>query len=258
MYLWDASIGKTVKVPASDVTGLFVGHPMVKFYAGFGYDENRDDYKVLRVAYLDSVHATVEVFSVREFSWRKLVMAPHSDILSNILWAGSMCTFVNGVGYWGAFGFEMKDRFFILGFVFGREGFKKIRLPEECIDGREMRYQSLWVFKGLLALSVLHFAEFDSNCTRQYIWVRMVLEGVKKPQWVRLFNIDLEGAPRRPVASLMNGNVLLLGEGDGDHVLYDPELEQVKSLDIFDVDSVVPYVESLVSFDRLLPSWCST
>lgn len=252
MYLWNVSTGETVKIPPSDITHLFMGDPMVKFYAGLGFDERGDDYNILRVVYLDSDNPTMEMFSVREFCWRKLVS--HSDILSNILWASSMCTFVNGVGYWGAFKREMKDRFFILGFKFRKERFGQIRLPEDCVDGREMRYQSLWVHKGLLALSVLHFGEFHSNCARHYIWVRMVVEDLKKPQWVRLFNIDLEGPPRRPVASLMKGEVLLLGEGDGDHVLYDPELEEVKSLDIFDVDYVVPYVESLISINQLLPS----
>lgn len=47
--------------------------------------------------------------------------------------------------------------------------------------------------------------------------------------------------------------MLLLGEIDGEHALYDPVNDEVKRVDIFDVDAVVSYAESLVSFSKLMP-----
>lgn len=242
-----------MKIPVSEITGLFSGLPTVSSCSGFGYDEVGDDYKVLRVVYTDSVRVTTEVYSLRENSWRGLVS--QSGISSNTLWASSVCTFLRGVGHWGAYRKESKDRFFILGFDFGGECFKKISLPVQCVDGGEMRYHSLWAYKELLAISVLRFGEFESRVTRHYIWVLMARESSSRQCWVKLFNIDLEGGPRRPVTALSNGELLMCGECEGDYVLYDHQQEEVKSLDdIFDVDAVVPCVESLVSLNQLMPS----
>lgn len=249
LFLWNPSTSESLRVPSSRITGLFSGAPMVKFYCGFGFSGG--DYKVVRV--LDSVHPTAEIYSLRENNWRRLGLVFGSGISSNILWASLGCTFVDGVGYWGAFRRERKDRFFVLGFDFEGERFKKFKVPVECVDGREMRYHSLWVYKGLLAMSVLRFGEFDSNVSRHYIWVMMVEEGFNKQHWCRLFNIDLEGGPRKPMVTLGTGELLLLGEDDGEHALYDPDLEEVNRVNIFDVDAVVTYVESLVSFRQLMP-----
>ncbi|KNA10756.1 hypothetical protein SOVF_141410 [Spinacia oleracea] len=247
LFLWNPSTSESLKVPSSTITGLFSGPPMVKFYCGFGFGDG--DYKVIRV--LDSVQLIAEVYSLRENCWRKI---SGSDISSNILWASSTCTFVDGVGYWGAYRRERKDKFFVLGFDFETERFEKIKTPIECVDGDEMRYHSLWVYRGMLAISVLRFGEFESRVTRHYIWVMMGDEGLddKHKNWCRLFNIDLEGGPRKPMATLGNGEVLLLGEDDGEHALYDPESEQVRRVDVFDVDAVASYVESLVSFGMLI------
>lgn len=251
LFLWNPSTSESVKIPSSEITGLFSGPPMVKFYCGFGTGLYCEDYKVVRIVYPHSDHAIVEVYSLRENCWRRLDLISRSGILSNILWASLSCTFVDGVGHWGAFRRERKDKFFVLGFDFGTECFKKIKVPVECVDGREMRYHSLWVYKGSLAISVLRFGEFESKITRHYIWVMM-----NENNWFKLFNIDLVGGPRRPIATLGNGELLLLGYGDdGEHALYDPELEEVKwvMVDISDVNAAVSYVESLVSLSQLMP-----
>ena len=209
----------------------------MKFYCGLGF--GCEDYKVVRVVYLDVAHCTVEIYSLRENCWKCLGMDFCSGILSNTLWANSTCTFVNGVGYWGCHSNERKDRFFVLEFDFEKECFKGMEVPVECVTGGEMRYQSLWVYHGLLAISVLRFGEFDSSITRHYIWGMKVDKDSGTYQWNKLFNIDLEGGPRRPMVTLKGGELLLLGEVYGEHTLYDPESEEIKRIDIFDVEAVV-------------------
>ncbi|KAL2931427.1 hypothetical protein RDABS01_036837 [Bienertia sinuspersici] len=248
MFLWNPSTSESFKIPNSEITGLFSVPPMVTFYSGFGF--SCEDYKVVRVVYLDAVNPTTEVFSLRRNSWKDVSSISRSRISSNILWASSACTFVDGVGYWGAFKSETKLDFFLLGFDFEKESFRKIRIPQECIDGREMKYHSLWVYHEMLAISVLRFGEFDSKLARHYIWAMKDGEGLNSQLWYNLCYIDLEGGPRKPILTLGNGELLLLGEDDGEHALYDPVMEEVKIVDIFDVDTVVSYSESLVSFSQ--------
>ncbi|KAK9706412.1 hypothetical protein RND81_07G122500 [Saponaria officinalis] len=253
MYIWNPATCESVRVPKSDFTGLFNGPPMVKFYSGFGYDKSNVDYKVVRVVYMNSVRTMCEVYSIRRNCWK--ILNSGSGISSNTLWASEMCTYVDGIGYWGVYKRESKDKFFVLGFNFGEESFKKIKVPELCVDGREKKYHSLWEFRGVLALSVLHFGGFESSLTRLYIWVFRQcgeIEGFGQC-WSTMFNIDLECGPRRPVVSLRSGELVLLGEDDGEHILYDPLSGQVEKLSICDVDHAVLHVDSLVSPSTLLP-----
>ncbi|KAH9611731.1 hypothetical protein KSS87_004690 [Heliosperma pusillum] len=252
MYVWNPSTCEIVKLPNSEDSGLFNGPPMVKFYSGFGLgiDDSGLDYKVVRVVYTGSVNAMCEVYSIRENCWKNLGFG--LGISSNTLWASEMCTFVDGVGYWGVYKKESKDKFLVLGFDFCEEGFKKIEVPEVCVDGRERKFHSLWEHRGNLALSVLHFGGFESGSSRIYIWVLSDF-GEFEQCWSSLFNIDLECGPRRPILSLESGEVVLLGEDDDEHVLYDPVGGLVKRVSVCDVDHVVVYVESLVLLSSLLP-----
>ncbi|KAL9243506.1 hypothetical protein vseg_017383 [Gypsophila vaccaria] len=253
MYIWNPLTNESVRVPKSDATGLLNGPPMVKFYSGLGYEKTSGDYKVVRIVYLNSARTLCEVYSLKRNSWN--VLSSGSGISSNTLWASEMCTFVDGVGYWGVYERESKDRFYVLGFDFCDEVFSKIKVPEFCVDGREKKYHSLWDYRGVLALTAMHFGGFESSLTRLYIWLFGQCgesEGFRQ-FGTSMFNIDLECGPRRPVASLWSGVLVLLGEDDGEHVLYEPNSGQVEKLSITDVDHAVICVDSLVSLRSLLP-----
>ncbi|XP_074270139.1 F-box/kelch-repeat protein At3g06240-like isoform X2 [Silene latifolia] len=257
-YIWNPSTSESVKLPNSEVSGLFNGPPMVKFYSGFGVGSGIEnvglDYKVVRVVYTGSGNAMCEVYSIRGNCWKKLPFGLANS--SNTLWASEMCTFVDGVGYWGVYKRERKDNFSVLGFDFSKERFKNIKVPEVCVDGGERKFHSLWEYRGDLALSVLHFGGFETGSSRIYIWVFTQRGGLCEDFeqcWSTVFNIDLECGPRRPVVSLDSREVVLLGEDDDEHVLYDSVNGHVKMVSVCDVDHVVVYVESLVSLRSLLP-----
>ncbi|GMH15783.1 hypothetical protein Nepgr_017624 [Nepenthes gracilis] len=240
LYLWNPSIGKSKCVLQSDY------NPNINFYLGFGYHEQMDDYKIVKISYpISGRFGDVEVFSLKTNSWRRKIVGNGGGSLSNMLWATSTSTFVNGACHWGVYTRENKARFCILAYDLHGNTCQRLVPPENCVDGRELRFSSLWVYMGLLSISVLHFGGFDSATSTHDIWVMTDYAAVHS--WAKVLTIDLDGGPRRPVLMGRNGEVLMLGDGDDDHVIYEPQKEeQVKSLGIIDVEAIAPYMESLV------------
>ncbi|KAI8572530.1 hypothetical protein RHMOL_Rhmol01G0206600 [Rhododendron molle] len=91
-YIWNPSTRETHALSA------FGKEFVVGTSFGFGYDSPNDDYKVVRVAFVEGRHE-VEVYSLRKDSWRRIGDFPSQLITNYFVEAGKL---VNGSIHWAA------------------------------------------------------------------------------------------------------------------------------------------------------------
>ncbi|CAL5391020.1 unnamed protein product [Camellia sinensis] len=233
-FLWNPSIRRFLTLPES---GYSVTDSDLQFVFGFGFDRISNDYKVVKIGYLNektrgSVLCKMELYALSMLSWRPICVVDFRFELSINTWS----VFVNGAVHWVAFDPAKEHGFGILivAFDMGNEVFREISLPNYQPDGRlhtstavAVLGESLAVIdcaSGLVAPSPL-MCNF-------HIWV-MEEYGV--------------------LGFRKNGNVLI----DDDELLsYDPQSHQIKNLGVYGNSfNVYTYMESLVALDGADGVW---
>jgi hypothetical protein len=130
--LWNPSIRKSVSIPRPNVT--FTSHGSFVHSLGFGFDSISNDYKLVRVVYLqdcsfdfDEVPPMVEVYTMRRGCWRMI-----TNDLKYVLREQSACAFLNGACHWIGYNSLERDepRHATVAFNLGDEVFVQMTVPD--------------------------------------------------------------------------------------------------------------------------------
>ncbi|KAH8520101.1 hypothetical protein H0E87_001531 [Populus deltoides] len=130
--LWNPSIRKTVSIPRPNVT--FTSHGSFVHSLGFGFDSISNDYKLVRVVYLqdcsfdfDEVPPMVEVYTMRRGCWRMI-----TNDLKYVIREQSACAFLNGACHWIGYNSLERDepRHATVAFNLGDEVFVQMTVPD--------------------------------------------------------------------------------------------------------------------------------
>ncbi|GMP53689.1 hypothetical protein CsSME_00019084 [Camellia sinensis var. sinensis] len=214
----------------SDVgQGVTVTDSDLQFVFGFGFDRISNDYKVVKIGYLNdlktrgSVLCKMELYALSTLSWRPICVVDFRFELSINTWS----VFVNGAVHWVAFD-PAKERGFgilIVAFDMGNEVFREMALPNYQPNGWFYRNAAVAVLGESLAV-----INFESDLVPANLMCNFHI-------WVLGFR--------------KNGDVLFEdGGGLGKLVSYDPQSHQIKNLGVYgDSFYVYTYMESLVALD---------
>lgn len=122
---------------------------------GFGFDSISNDYKLVRVVYLqdcsfgfDEVPPMVEVYTMRRGCWGMI-----TNDLKYVIREQSACAFLNGACHWIGYNSLERDepRDVTVAFNLGNEVFVQMTVPD-CLVWDDFIDISLTVFDGMLSL----------------------------------------------------------------------------------------------------------
>ncbi|XP_074276590.1 F-box protein CPR1-like [Silene latifolia] len=269
IILWNPSIRKFVHVPRPIM--VFKTHGPYQSACGFGFDSISDDYKVVRVVDLDTVHwknpqttrppTQVEVFSLKTGCWRVIGDGPSYLIKRHDSeYRGYIPCFSNGSVYWVGY----HHKYVILKFHMSTETFEILQVPEILTENESTftRDMDLYVeeCKGNLTLIQRNYNDAIKTCN---VWL-MKEDGVAK-SWTKMFDFDIAKlhpcAMPRAFGFRKNGEVIIV---KGGHNIYsggrnenvvtstdvvtheDTALKEI-SVDCFSL-YLSTYVESMVLF----------
>ncbi|XP_028054605.1 F-box/kelch-repeat protein At3g06240-like [Camellia sinensis] len=152
-FLWNPSIRRFLTLPES---GYSVTDSDLQFVFGFGFDRISNDYKVVKIGYLNdlktrgSVLCKMELYALSTLSWRPICVVDFRFELSINTWS----VFVNGAVHWVVFD-PAKERGFgilIVAFDMGNEVFREMALPNYQPNGWFYRNAAVAVLGESLAV----------------------------------------------------------------------------------------------------------
>ena len=236
LMLWNPSTRQRNHIPNPS----FGGH--VNYLFCFLYDSDADDYKIVRILYLQAIKTTlVDVFSLKSNEWRTIEETHASLIMSG------PAMYFNGNIHWIAHSYEHKRGLVIAAFSIREEKFLEMELP--C-----QRYiTKLMVLGECLYVGGVYSAYGESlSCLE--MWV-MEEYGIKE-SWKKVtcfpYSVgeDLNGS--LPVVLRFLENGLFLVAHDKKLVLCDPKNSTWKNITSYKKaeyyrKEVSLYVETLVS-----------
>jgi F-box interacting protein len=244
---WNPSIRKAISLP--DPSIRFSSHGPFLHSLGFGYDPTTDDYKLVRVVYLepegtsgvsfDAVPPLVEIYTLRTSAWR-FVTAPGPPYVVD---EWPLSVFINGAVHWLAHTPWNKGAFrnVIVSFDMGDEAFHEMALPES-LRGSEHLNVTVAVLDGLLALAPCNGWWGEEPYS---VWV-MKEYGVVE-SWTKQFDVDVREGLGRVVAFRRKGGVPV--NKAGELVSHEPSRQRILDLPIYGLTEsfyLSTYVESLV------------
>ncbi|XVF52472.1 hypothetical protein PTKIN_Ptkin05aG0021000 [Pterospermum kingtungense] len=270
IVVWNPSLRRSIELPRPNITFDEVGP--YNFTLGFGFDAKKNDYKVVRLVYVQSgddrfhlLPPKVEVFSVAEKGWRMISGKGIECCFVEASW--TQC-FLNGRVHWIAYEKKMGGvKNWVLLFDMEDEKFRKMKLPESVVDVNPMKL-FISVSSGKLTVFEYYGDAKNRFCN---IWVRTEYGDVKS--WSKLYGIDNDvlGGGGRVYGLTENGEVFLANsEGGGglqspeafrslfevrrgELLLYDPRSRQSKVVQpqgVVDAFVVGDYTESLVLLNK--------
>uniref|UniRef100_A0A5B7AAV4 F-box associated beta-propeller type 1 domain-containing protein n=1 Tax=Davidia involucrata TaxID=16924 RepID=A0A5B7AAV4_DAVIN len=237
IILWNPTIKKWVTLPLP----RFECPDEYSQVLGFGYDPKTNDYKVVRLAYLNWEDSPkVELYSFRKGYWGSISSPlPPPDAIRYL----SYPAFVNGAVNWLASEERMYCQL-ILSFSMEDELFCEIKLPESLVE-EFMPDMCIDVFGESLALFHYDIRTTIEVCT---IWVMKEYKVVES--WTKLFNIVLGESL---VFGIRRNSELLLATRDGKVTSYDPKTQQRNDIGLHGTPGsfcVHSYLPSLVLLDE--------
>ncbi|XP_071715200.1 F-box/kelch-repeat protein At3g23880-like [Rutidosis leptorrhynchoides] len=222
--LWNPSIRRKLTIP---YPGFY------KYYskfAGFGFDSNTNDYKIVLLFYRQGEQNKTLVYSLKKRVWCEIT--PPSTLTTGVK---SPACFFNGVLHWGVENYRFGV--YILTFDLTTHIFSKITMPEDpnflticpiiykgCLG---MLFSTWWHYRLLV------MKEYNDNTS----WYTVST----------LENLQFEG-PIDVALQLTNGNLLI----KNDKFVYEIGVCSplcVRESSKFSIDSMVMYVESLALLD---------
>ncbi|MCD7456593.1 hypothetical protein HAX54_032312 [Datura stramonium] len=189
LCLWNPSTRKYKKVPD------FVYNLRIRAVYGFGYDESRDDYKVVRCIYYYAswLRLDIKIYSLKD-SWRSVRYAPPHGVR---LWGSGK--FVNGKLHWANNIGPVRDKGWnIISIDLADEKWEKVEQP--C---------SLEEEEGVLVLAVLGnnlSVISKGDHLRAHIDVWVMKEYRVKESWIKMFTVK---CPHSPASSLFKAPLLV-------------------------------------------------
>ncbi|XVF52488.1 hypothetical protein PTKIN_Ptkin05aG0022300 [Pterospermum kingtungense] len=270
IVLWNPSVRRSIELPRPNITFHEVG--LYNFALGFGFDAKKNDYKVVRLAYVQSeddgfhlLPPKVEVFSVAEKGWRMVSGKGLECCCVEATW--TQC-FLNGRVHWIAYENKMGSlKNWVLLFDMEDEKFRKMKLPESLVDINPMML-FISMSRGMLTVFEYYGDSENRLCN---IWVRAEYGDVKS--WSKMYSIDngVLGGGGRVYRLTEHGEVFLAKSEDdggwrsyaefqimfevrrGELLLYDPKSRQTKVVQpqgVLDAFFVADYTESLVFLNK--------
>lgn len=230
------SLPSSVIFPKFDAMSFSV-HELV---VGFGYVQQNNDYKVVRIYYFRNdlgvavLPAEVEVYSLCVDSWRRI------DAAVDFFAVRDSVAFVSGAVHWMAkeyngfgtlrdsnVGNEYK---YIISFNIVDESFQKIKLPENCLDGYHV-YPFLMNYKESLSL-VVYFA-YAENAVERFHTVWVMSEYGVTDSWTKHFTflLSASGSVQKPLG-YMNSDKFIFQKDDRELVSFDLNSLDLKSLQL--------------------------
>ncbi|XP_023915929.2 F-box/kelch-repeat protein At3g06240 [Quercus suber] len=228
LILWNPSIRKAISLPPSPVVNVPVFYKAVD-HLGFGYDPITDDYKLVRLVYLQGGFShneyerdppIVQIYTLRTGAWRTISGRGSRFIIVEQF----SSVFVNGSVHWFAEDDNDSDddddddddddvdvmvRNMIISFDIKDEVFHEMAVPK-CLEGRLNLNMKVAVLGGLLALvpcnSNLYFSDYCYS-----VWV-MKEYGVVE-SWTKLYDIKVGEKLESVVGFTKNGEVLVSKAG---------------------------------------------
>ncbi|XP_058189971.1 F-box protein At3g07870-like [Rhododendron vialii] len=246
LYLCNVAIKKYKHIGhSSSILRCIPANPYVLL--GFGYHRESNDYKVIRIMYIETgdrgvIHREVEVYRLGEGCWRKVGGAFPWTLLNQL-----PAAFVNGNLHWvvSSPGREEVDEV-VLSFSLGEEVFREIAMPFSHI-AEFLVCGSLCVLRECLSLfeySPFREGEANEKCC---LWV-MKEYGVSD-SWSKQYTIVLEGRVQR-LLGITRFDEIVYENQENKVVWYNLESHQTKYSSTsfggpyrFDV---VPFIESLL------------
>ena len=216
--LWNPSIRKAISLPPSPVVNVPVFYKAVD-HLGFGYDPITDDYKLVRLVYLQGGFShneyetdppTVQIYTLRTGAWRTIPGRGSRFIIVEKFSLG----FVNGSVHWFAEDDNDSDddddddamvRNMIISFDIKDEVFHEMAVPK-CLEGRLELKMKVAVLGGLLALVPCN-SDPDISVPCNSVWV-MKEYGVVE-SWTKLYDIKVGEDLESVVGFTKNGEVLV-------------------------------------------------
>nr|XP_023914983.1 F-box/kelch-repeat protein At3g23880-like [Quercus suber]POF07476.1 f-box/kelch-repeat protein [Quercus suber] len=244
-FLWNPSVNRSVRLPL--VTNLDQS-PYV-YCLGFGYHAPTNEYKVVRIMYLDDDSTPLaEIYALNTREWHRFTFPPSASF---IVQQATVSVSMNGALHWLAQNF-MQDTYhnFILSFDLGDEiVYHEIPVPKVLeIEGDQYSLEGgqIAMLNGLLALHGGHAEKYD-------VWV-MKEYGVVE-SWTKLYSFDFSVKLGRVIGFKKNGEVLIITSNGKDLLSYEPSSQStIWNLQKNDISSCFyldNYVEILVLFDAM-------
>ncbi|XP_026416066.1 F-box/kelch-repeat protein At3g23880-like [Papaver somniferum] len=211
---------------------------------GFGFDNNSDDYKVVRIPWDNYCESSViQVYTMGSDSWHEVQTIPYW-----LRWQErSSLPFFNGALHWLGYTTQGTSSDFIVSFELSNERLAQLPFPEKNRkdwDDSEKVFTSVGVLRDCNCLNIGYTDDHID------IWV-MQDYGVPE-SWTKrfTFSINLHDLMCcRPIWSFENGDILL--DGFSNFFIYDPRSGKVRmAMPIrhsYKSRDVEFYVESLVS-----------
>ncbi|XP_059663690.1 F-box protein CPR1-like [Cornus florida] len=253
LYLWNPSIQKLMALPTVRVT--FKSHGLFMQNIGFGFDPSTNDYKVIRIVYLNYVEIPpeVDIFTLSTGTWRNI---SHLG-LSYIIDGRAPQAFLNEAAHWIASDRRGDlHRRLIVSFHMGDEIFREIMLPDwiNAVLSYPPRLRVAKFQESLSLIVELNERLDANNCYG--VWV-MKEYGVMS-SWTQLYTIH-KGLVFHSLVGFRKKGEVLLALRNGylvslDTVYHDAEtklltkLEICGSIDSWYKDSFYAdaYMESLI------------
>ncbi|KAL0002019.1 hypothetical protein SO802_015800 [Lithocarpus litseifolius] len=219
LILWNPSIRKAISLP-SPVVNVPLFYKAVD-HLGFGYDPITDDYKLVRLVYLQGGFShneyernppTVQIYTLRTGAWRTIPGRGSRFIIVEQF----SSVFVNGSVHWFAEDDNDSDDDddddvdamvcnMIISFDIKDEVFHEMAVPK-CFEGRLNLNMKVAVLGGLLALVPCNSnLDFSDPCYS--VWV-MKEYGVVE-SWTKLYDIKVGEELESVVGFTKNGEVLV-------------------------------------------------
>ncbi|XP_004305455.1 PREDICTED: F-box/kelch-repeat protein At3g23880-like [Fragaria vesca subsp. vesca] len=242
--LWNPSIRKFITLPKPHI-------PHSQYYTvyGFGFDAQRDDYKILQLVYEGHNRAgpEVELYSLSSGSWKSITAASPKYEIAPTMWSQ---VFVNGFIHF--IGYSKKGEAFrnvVVGFDVCQEAFHEIKLPKDLAS--EVPNMFITVIGKCLA--VQHYDSVRECCN---LWVMREYGVVES--WTKQLSIDFltpNFRVTRVLGCRKNGEFLLeVYKGKkGEIVIHDPKKNTNELLGIYTdpgYTCIETYMESLVLLDK--------
>ncbi|KAF8030251.1 hypothetical protein BT93_E2639 [Corymbia citriodora subsp. variegata] len=243
VVVWNPSTRKHKFLPYSAVEVRRSSVFSVCVY-GFGYDDNKDDYVLLRLVQLvtEPIESEVSIYSLKDNAWRRLPDMPYS-----LVYPRKMGVFVCRHLHWIMTQELVSDSANLLvAFDFRFENFKVVDQPKLIDNKLDM---DVAVLGGCLCLSI------NDNNMGVDVWI-MKEYGLKE-SWNKLFSIPHSEVARplgfvRPLAYSPNGRQVLVRQDSKNLVWYDLDRKDIRRVDVDGMPSSFEAeicLRSLVSVD---------
>ncbi|CAA3030944.1 F-box CPR30-like [Olea europaea subsp. europaea] len=205
-----------INFPIPDIPGI--KQSRISEVLGFGYHDQTNDYKIIRIAYheygkwvedhtsddsfyvYEGVKSRVDVYSLNSNSCRRIEV-------DNFPWTVFQVTsgvLVNNSVHWMALRRDLKDeKFMIVTFHLEREVFLQISFPNYSNDEADL-WECIGVLEENLSLFVFHDIEPWQTC---HLWVMMEY-GVGS-SWTKMYSVCPYVGIRTAISFTENGEIIL-------------------------------------------------